>query len=133
MCDDPFRNELARGWRTKPGGTLTVSTPSRVSDNCLRQRPTTDRSSCRCRQSTLSIQASAPLARQGKRLSAGRLQSPGGAAPLRQYARVHGWIEGAGTGSSAYGTHSMRRTKAVQIYSKTGNLRAVQLLLEVAT
>ena len=48
----------------------------------------------------------------------------------RQYARiVHGWIEGAGMESSAYGTHSMRRTKAAQIYRKTGNLRAVQLLL----
>ena len=31
--------------------------------------------------------------------------------------------------SSAYGTHSMRRTKAAQIHRKTGNLRAVQLLL----
>ena len=31
--------------------------------------------------------------------------------------------------SNAYGTHSMRRTKAAQIYRKTGNLRAVQLLL----
>ena len=31
--------------------------------------------------------------------------------------------------SSAYGTHSMRRTKAAEIYRKTGNLRAVQLLL----
>ncbi len=31
--------------------------------------------------------------------------------------------------TSAYGTHSMRRTKAAQIYRKTGNLRAVQLLL----
>ena len=31
--------------------------------------------------------------------------------------------------SSGYGTHSMRRTKAAQIYRKTGNLRAVQLLL----
>jgi hypothetical protein len=30
---------------------------------------------------------------------------------------------------STYGTHSMRRTKAAQIYKKTGNLRAVQLLL----
>jgi site-specific recombinase XerC len=29
----------------------------------------------------------------------------------------------------AYGTHSMRRTKVAQIYKKTGNLRAVQLLL----
>ncbi len=31
--------------------------------------------------------------------------------------------------SSAYGTHSMRRTKAAQIYRKIGNLRSVQLLL----
>ena len=29
----------------------------------------------------------------------------------------------------AYGTHSMRRTKASLIYRKTKNLRAVQLLL----
>ena len=47
-----------------------------------------------------------------------------------QYARiVHAWIESAGLDSSAYGTHWMRRTKAAQIYRKTGNLRAVQLLL----
>jgi integrase len=47
----------------------------------------------------------------------------------RQYARiVHAWVESAGLESSAYGTHSMRRTKAAQ-YKKTGNLRAVQLLL----
>lgn len=30
---------------------------------------------------------------------------------------------------SAYGTPSMRRPKVAQIYKKTGNLRAVQLLL----
>ena len=48
----------------------------------------------------------------------------------RQYARiVHAWVGSAGLDSSAYGTHSMRRTKAAQIYKKTGNLRAVQLLL----
>ena len=52
----------------------------------------------------------------------------------RQYARiVHRWVERAGLDSSAYGTHSMRRTKAAQIYKKTGNLRAVQLLLEAET
>jgi integrase len=28
-----------------------------------------------------------------------------------------------------HGTHSLRRTKATLIYNKTGNLRAVQLLL----
>jgi integrase len=48
----------------------------------------------------------------------------------RQYARlVHRWVESIGLQSASYGTHSMRRTKAAQIYRKTGNLRAVQLLL----
>jgi hypothetical protein len=48
----------------------------------------------------------------------------------RQYARlVHRWVESIGLESTSYGTHSMRRTKAAQIYRKTGNLRAVQLLL----
>ena len=42
---------------------------------------------------------------------------------------MHGWIESAGLDGSAYGTHTMRRTKVSQIYRKTGNLRAVQLLL----
>jgi integrase len=49
---------------------------------------------------------------------------------IRQYARlVHRWVESIGLESALYGTHSMRRTKAAQIYRKTGNLRAVQLLL----
>lgn len=44
----------------------------------------------------------------------------------RQYARiVRGWVTLLGLEPSAYGTHSMRRT----IYMKTGNLRAIQLLL----
>lgn len=48
----------------------------------------------------------------------------------RQYARlVKGWVISIGLEPSAYGTHSMRRTKVAQIYRKTGNLRAVQLLL----
>lgn len=48
----------------------------------------------------------------------------------RQYARVvHQWIAAAGLDSSAYGTHTMRRTKATLIYKRTKNLRAVQLLL----
>jgi site-specific recombinase XerC len=42
---------------------------------------------------------------------------------------VHRWVESIGLESALYGTHSMRRTKAAQIYRKTGNLRAVQLLL----
>ena len=48
----------------------------------------------------------------------------------RQYARlVHRWVKSIGLEPASYGTHSMRRTKAAQIYRKTGNLRAVQLLL----
>ena len=48
----------------------------------------------------------------------------------RQYARlVRDWVNSIGLEPSAYGTHSMRRTKVAQIYRKTGNLRAVQLLL----
>ena len=48
----------------------------------------------------------------------------------RQYARmVNKWVSGIGLEPSSYGTHSLRRTKAAQIYRKTGNLRAVQLLL----
>jgi integrase len=48
----------------------------------------------------------------------------------RQYARlVRDWVSAIGLDSSGYGSHSLRRTKAAQIYRKTGNLRAVQLLL----
>lgn len=48
----------------------------------------------------------------------------------RQYARiVHRWVSSIGLDPSAYGTHTMRRTKATLIYRRTKNLRAVQLLL----
>ncbi|MEJ0058445.1 MAG: tyrosine-type recombinase/integrase [Terricaulis sp.] len=48
----------------------------------------------------------------------------------RQYARiVQGWVASIGLNPATYGTHSLRRTKAALIYRKTGNLRAVQLLL----
>lgn len=48
----------------------------------------------------------------------------------RQYARiVETWVSQIGLDVSAYGTHSMRRTKATLIYRRTRNLRAVQLLL----
>jgi len=48
----------------------------------------------------------------------------------RQYARlVSNWIKSVGLDASRFGTHSLRRTKASLIYRRTGNLRAVQLLL----
>jgi integrase len=48
----------------------------------------------------------------------------------RQYARLlDTWLKEIGLDSSLFGTHSIRRTKATLIYRRTGNLRAVQLLL----
>lgn len=48
----------------------------------------------------------------------------------RQYARlVAEWIASIGLDPRFFGTHSLRRTKATLIYRRTGNLRAVQLLL----
>jgi len=48
----------------------------------------------------------------------------------RQYARIlSSWVNSIGLDAAAYGTHTMRRTKATLIYRRTKNLRAVQLLL----
>jgi integrase len=42
---------------------------------------------------------------------------------------VSAWVESIGLDATLFGTHSLRRTKATLIYRRTGNLRAVQLLL----
>ncbi len=48
----------------------------------------------------------------------------------RQYARlVDEWVLAIGLKAEDYGTHSLRRTKPALIYKRTGNLRAVQILL----
>jgi integrase len=48
----------------------------------------------------------------------------------QQYARiVNRWVESIGLEKTAYGTHSMRRTKASIIYKQTKNIRAIQILL----
>ena len=48
----------------------------------------------------------------------------------RQYARItDSWFEWVGLDTREYGTHSLRRTKPSMIYKRTGNLRAIQLLL----
>jgi integrase len=67
--------------------------------------------------------------RPGEFLFTGR-RRPREAMTTRQYARlVGGWIAGIGLDPHLFGTHSLRRTKATLIYRRTGNLRAVQLLL----
>lgn len=65
----------------------------------------------------------------GQFLFAGRGNSDRGLT-TRQYARlVLEWVASIGLDPAKFGTHSLRRTKAVLIYRRTGNLRAVQLLL----
>jgi integrase len=55
---------------------------------------------------------------------------PGQGMTTRQYARLLSeWLISVGLDPHLYGTHSLRRTKATLIYRRTGNLRAVQLLL----
>jgi len=65
----------------------------------------------------------------GEFLFSGR-RRPARSMTTRQYARlVSEWIAGIGLDPALFGTHSLRRTKATLIYRRTGNLRAVQLLL----
>ena len=64
----------------------------------------------------------------GDFLFAGR--KPDRCISTRQYARiVSNWFRAIGLEPHLFGTHSLRRTKATLIYRRTGNLRAVQLLL----
>jgi integrase len=65
----------------------------------------------------------------------GQVLFPGRGGPdrsltTRQYAPlVERWVASVGLDPRKFATHSMRRTKATRIYRRTGNLRAVQLLL----
>ena len=64
----------------------------------------------------------------GQFLFAGRGDK--GGLTTRQYARlVQEWVASIGLDPTKFGTHSLRRTRAVLIYRRTGNLRAVQILL----
>jgi integrase len=65
----------------------------------------------------------------GDYLFTGR-RGPSWAMTTRQYARLLAdWVASIGLDPRVFGTHSLRRTKATLIYRRTGNLRAVQLLL----
>ena len=71
--------------------------------------------------------------RPGEFLFTGR-RAPNRNMTTRRYARlVSEWIGSVGLDPRLFGTHSLRRTKATLIYRRTGNLRAVQLLLGRAT
>jgi integrase len=65
----------------------------------------------------------------GEFMFTGRRSSERGMT-TRQYARlVSEWVASIGLDPHIFGTHSLRRTKAALIFRRTGNLRAVQLLL----
>ncbi|MCP3402103.1 MULTISPECIES: tyrosine-type recombinase/integrase [unclassified Bradyrhizobium] len=65
--------------------------------------------------------------KSGEYLFTGRRLS--GYMTTRQYARLLSHWADIGLDPHLFGTHSLRRTKATLIYRRTGNLRAVQLLL----
>ncbi|NEU95839.1 tyrosine-type recombinase/integrase [Bradyrhizobium uaiense] len=67
--------------------------------------------------------------RPGDYLFVGR-RGPSSSLTTRQYARLlSDWVTSVGLDPHLFGTHSLRRTKATLIYRRTGNLRALQLLL----
>jgi hypothetical protein len=60
-----------------------------------------------------------------------RLPKQDGQVSPRQYARlVDEWVTAIGLLREDYGAHSLCRTKTALIHKKTGNLRAVQILLD---
>ena len=68
--------------------------------------------------------------KSGQFLFAGRNDDGSSGLTTRQYARlVQEWVASIWLDPAKFGTRSLRRTKAVLIYRRTGNLRAVQLLL----
>ena len=96
----------------------------------VRQKKPADRSnlSRQTKPAKRSTTISGPHRRIGEFLFTGR--SAGRLMTTRQYARlVSEWIASIGLDPKLFGTHSLRRTKATLIYRRTGNLRAVQLLL----
>ncbi|ANW03410.1 tyrosine-type recombinase/integrase [Bradyrhizobium icense] len=71
----------------------------------------------------------AAVKKPGEYLFTGR-RGPNCSLTTRQYARLlSDWLASVGLDPHLFGTHSLRRTKATLIYRRTGNLRAVQLLL----
>jgi integrase len=74
---------------------------------------------------TTSVQPAERLVNFYLLLLAGR----GGAYQPGNARLVGDWIRAIGLDPCMFGTHSLRRTKATLTYRRTGNLRAVQLLL----
>jgi site-specific recombinase XerD len=92
-----------------------------------------DRPACSLRSNRTTRQAiddylRATGKKAGEFLFSGR--RPNRSMTTRQFARLlSDWLASVDLDPHLYGTHSLRRTKATLIYRRTGNLRAVQLLL----
>ena len=107
-------------WRKAPTATKTCLVDPHETAS---RRPSQRVGDVQCGQST------------GRRQETWRISIPKSSQPrpsisTRQYSRlVSNWITSIGLDANCFGTHSLRRTKATLIYRRTGNLRAVQLLL----
>src|SRR5713226_2566571 len=128
ICDAHFPDELACfQWYRRPA-TMASRLPAPVQPET--QEPSSHDSIARF---SVNRQPDEVCDRDTRYLFPSRLHARPHIS-TRQYARlVHRWVESIGLESASYGTHSMRRTKAAQIYRNTGNLRAVQLLLGTTT
>ena len=115
---------LQLGWRV---ARLNVADDGvvrgRSNGDCLASKP--------MEEQTSYGRGSAPAVRRcSTRAPASDRRGPARTMTTRQYSRlVSRWIASTGLDASLFGTHSLRRTKATLIYRRTGNLRAVQLLL----
>ena len=67
-------------------------------------------------------------------LFTGRVEGEVTAMSTRQLGRlVKAWAEDVGLDASSYGTESLRRTRAVYLLNRTGNVEAVRILLGLET
>ena len=73
------------------------------------------------------------LAQTGKKQNAplftGRNNTGKPVSPRQLSRLVKAWVTAIGLDATAYGTESLRRTRAAHIMNKTGNLEAVRKLL----
>lgn len=126
MVASPGRSRTPRGWDAQGGAGLTADRA------CVRQRKTGHPVKFELTEQAREA-VDAYLKTKQRQLgdylfeSRGRLDR---CISTRQYSRlVLGWIVGICLDPRLFGTHSLRPTKATLIYRRTGNLRAIQLLL----
>jgi Phage integrase family len=131
-CQSGDRQQAARVRCRRPQGRGRRA--ARLRRRACRGAPEKDRRAVRFEVTEQTRQAVDDYIRTADRKAGDFLfaapRRPGRSLSTWQDARLVGdWIRGIGLDPCMFGTHSLRRTKATLIHRRTGNLRAVQLLL----